>query len=291
MRVINVPKRKIGVKSIEQLSARASLTNSSMYENLESPKELEFKDLIDDLVLKSNELSLTNLVEYVLDKTKMRQELEEEKTIEADTKLEHLEEFKSITKHFEENNGIISLGDFLDNISLVADVEEHKNNDDVVTMMTIHSAKGLEFDYVFLVGLEENIFPHSNCFDSKDDIEEERRLCYVAITRAKKALWLFNARKRMLYGQTSYNLPSRFLDEIGDEYLEKEENEEKVIKKEEMVDSSITYKLGDKVVHDTYKEGVVVGISDDLLTIAFAHGIGIKKMIKGHKSIRKVEKV
>ncbi len=289
-RIINVPKRKIGIKSIEQLTNKASSTNSSMYENLSGTKELEFKKIIDDLIEESKKCTLTNLVDLVLDKTGLKQELENEKTIEADTKLEHLEEFKSITKHFEENNGIISLGDFLENISLVADIEEHKENDDVITLMTIHSAKGLEFDYVFLVGLEESLFPHSNCLENKDELEEERRLCYVAITRARVRLWLFNARKRMLYGNTNYNLPSRFLDEIADEYLEKEENKDvTIINKEEMIDKNASYNLGDKVIHDKYKEGVIVGISDDILTIAFEHGIGIKQMIKGHKSIRKVD--
>ena len=104
--------------------------------------------------------------------------------------------------------------EFLLEISLVSDMEEHKNNNDVVTLMTIHSAKGLEFDHVFIIGLEEGLFPHSNCLDSSDEIEEERRLCYVAVTRAKKTLTLVNAQRRMLYGNTNCNPPSRFIAEL-----------------------------------------------------------------------------
>lgn len=290
LRIINVPKRKIGEKSIEQLINRASANSTSMFEALETPKELAFKQLIEKLIEKSQECTLTELVDTILEMSLMKQELESEKTIEADTKIEHLEEFKSITKHFEENSGLISLEEFLDNISLVADIEEHKDNQDVVTLMTVHSAKGLEFDYVFLVGMEEAIFPHSNSFDSKEDMEEERRLCYVAVTRAKKELWLLNTQKRMLYGQTTYNLPSRFLEEISDDCLEKEKIEEpKFFNKNDMIDENASYKLGDKIIHDTYGEGVVVECRGGILTIAFAHEVGIKKMMKGHKSIRKVD--
>ena len=193
--------------------------NTSMYDAIESGKELEFKYLIESLKEKSKELTLTELIDEILDTTKMKYELEIEKTIEADTKIEHLEEFKTITKNFEENNGIVSLEDFLDSISLVSDAEEYNNNKEVITLMTIHSAKGLEFNNVFIVGLEEGIFPHTNSFENKEDLEEERRLCYVAITRAKKNLWLLNARKRVIYGQDQYNIPSRFIDEIDKEYL------------------------------------------------------------------------
>ena len=153
--------------------------------------------------------------------------------------------------------------------------------------MTIHSAKGLEFDHVFLIGLEEGLFPHNNSMDSPDEIEEERRLCYVAVTRAKKSLTLVNAKRRMLYGNTNSNLPSRFIGEISDEYLDKDEEEKPIFNKEKMIDESIDYNLGDKVIHDVYGEGIIVGIGS-ILTIAFSHEYGIKKIMKGHKSIRKV---
>ena len=287
MRVINVPKRQIGPKTIENLATKSVDKGVSLYEAIDSGKELEFKKIIEKLKKESENISLTELVELILVESGMRRELEDSKTIDAEIRLENLEEFKSITKNFEENNGVISLEEFLLEISLVSDMEEHKNNNDVVTLMTIHSAKGLEFDHVFIIGLEEGLFPHSNCLDSPDEIEEERRLCYVAVTRAKKTLTLVNARRRMLYGNTNSNPPSRFISEISDEYLDKDVKEEVKFNKEEMIDKTAEYSVGDHVIHDIYGEGVVVAIGS-VLSIAFSHPYGIKKIMKGHKSIRKV---
>ncbi len=288
MRVINVPKRQIGPKTIENLALKAASENVSLYGAISDGKELAFKLLIEDIKRQSEDLSLTEIVDLILDKTGMRAELEKEKTIEAEVRLENLEEFKSITKNFEENNGVVSLEEFLLEISLVSDVEEHKNNDDVVTLMTVHAAKGLEFENVFIIGLEEGLFPHFNSVDSPDDLEEERRLCYVAVTRAKKSLTLVNAKRRMIYGNMSQNPPSRFIGEIDKKYLDSDEIEEVAIKKEDMIDENATYNLGDKVIHDKYGEGIIVGIGS-VLTIAFSHKYGIIKIMKGHKSIRKVE--
>ena len=288
MRVINVPKRQIGPKTIENLASKALDKGVSLYEAIDGGKELEFKKLIEKLKKESENISLTELVEMILVESGMRRELESSKTLEAEVRLENLEEFKSITKNFEENNGVISLEEFLLEISLVSDIEEHKNNNDVVTLMTVHSAKGLEFDHVFIIGLEEGLFPHSNCLDSSDEIEEERRLCYVAVTRAKKTLTLVNAERRMLYGNTNCNPPSRFISEISDEYLEKDVKEGQIhFNKEEMIDQSARYSVGDHVIHDIYGEGVIVAIGS-VLSIAFSHPYGIKKIMKGHKSIRKV---
>lgn len=288
MRVINVPKRQIGPKTIENIALKAATNGTSLYEAIDSGKELLFKHIIEDIKKESEDISLTDLVDLILDKSGIRQDLINEKTLEAEVRLENLEEFKSITKNFEENNGIISLEEFLLEISLVSDIEEHKNNTDVVTLMTVHSAKGLEFDHVFIIGLEEGIFPHNNCLDSNDEIEEERRLCYVAITRAKKTLTILNAKRRMLYGNTTSNMPSRFIGEIDRKYLDTDVPEEKPhISREEMIDKDATYNVGDKVVHDKYGEGIIVGIGS-ILTIAFSHKYGIIKIMKGHKSIRKV---
>ena len=286
MRVINVPKRQIGPKTIEKLATKAMEKGVSLYEVIDGGKELEFKKLIEKLKKKSENISLTELTELILVESGIRKELESFKSLESEVRLENLEEFKSITKNFEENNGIISLEEFLLEISLVSDIEEHKNNNDVVTLMTIHSAKGLEFDHVFIIGLEEGLFPHSNCLDSPDEIEEERRLCYVAVTRARKSLTLVNAQRRMLYGNANFNPPSRFISEISDEYLDKDE-EEVIFNKNEMIDKSAEYSTGDHIIHDIYGEGVVVAVGS-ILTVAFSHPYGIKKIMKGHKSIRKV---
>lgn len=291
LRVINVPKRGIGAKTIENLSIQADLLNQSIYSTIEAGKELEFKKIIEDIKANKDNMSLTELVDYVLDKSGMRKGLEDENTLDSEVRLENLEEFKSITKNFEEERGIVSLEDFLMEISLVADVEEHKNNTEVVTLMTIHSAKGLEFDNVFVIGLEEGIFPHTNCLNDFNEVEEERRLCYVSITRARKKLWLINAKRRTIYGMDSMNPPSRFIKEIDNELLESDAKEENImpkIVKKNMIDTNADYNMGDKIKHDTFGLGVIVGIDKSILTIAFPHPIGIKKLMKGHKSIKKI---
>lgn len=291
LRIINVPKRGIGLKTIENLINKASIEGKCIYDVITSGKEKIFKDIIEELMLLKETSSLTELVEYILEKTGMRLELETEKTIESEVRLENLEEFKSITKTFEEKNGIISLEEFLGEISLVSDVEEYKNKTDVVTLMTVHSAKGLEFDYVFLAGMEESIFPHNNSLLDLEELEEERRLCYVAITRARKELFITNARKRILFGNDNYNAPSRFLDEISGELLEtntKIIDNNKDLKIENTIDKNATYNIGDHIVHDTFGNGVIISVEKKILTIAFPHPIGIKKLMKGHKSIRKV---
>lgn len=205
LRVINVPKRGIGDKTIQNITEKATEKSICLYDAIESGKELIFKNKLEYIKKEAENCSLTDLIDLILNETGMKEELVKEKTIESEIRLENLEEFKSITKNFEEKYGIISLDEFLDEISLVADVEEHKNDTDVVTLMTIHSAKGLEFDNVFIIGMEEGIFPHFNSFLDANQIEEERRLCYVAITRAKKNLWIINAKRRMIYGKDGCN--------------------------------------------------------------------------------------
>lgn len=293
MRVINYPKRGIGAKTIDNLSMDAVLNNSSMFEVIEKGKELEFKKMILEMKEKSESLSLTETIDMVLDKSGIRSDLESEHTLEADIRLENLEEFKSITKTFEEESGIASLEDFLNEVSLVSDVNDQKNDDaPKVTLMTTHAVKGLEFKYVFVIGMEENIFPHVNCIEGPEGLEEERRLCYVAITRAKKKLYLLNALKRTLFGRTSVNMPSRFIAEIDKDLIDMPEKKsimvnQNRIDKSKMFNDDNGLKAGDNVVHDTYGPGVVVNVDKSIATIAFK-GQGIKKLMKNHKSIKKV---
>lgn len=294
LRVINVPKRGIGDKTIQNITEKATEKNICLYDAIESGKELIFKNKLEYIKKEAENCSLTDLIDLILNETGMKEELVKEKTIESEIRLENLEEFKSITKNFEEKYGIISLDEFLDEISLVADVEEHKNDTDVVTLMTIHSAKGLEFDNVFIIGMEEGIFPHFNSFLDANQIEEERRLCYVAITRAKKNLWIINAKRRMIYGKDGCNPPSRFLQEIDTNDLDISEAgtsfSNKIPDSISNFDKDATYTMGEKVYQDMYGEGIIVGIDDAFISIAFEHPYGIKKFIKGHKSIRKVDK-
>ena len=293
LRVINYPKRGIGNKSIENLSIKADVSNKSLYEVIDSGKELEFKNLIERMKKESEKLSLTELIDYVLKESGIKESLESEKTLEADIRLENLEEFKSITKNFEESEGIVSLEDFLDELSLVSDVSEQKNEtEEKVTLMTMHAVKGLEFDYVFVIGMEEGLFPHSNSMESSDELEEERRLCYVAITRAKKKLYIVNARSRMLYGRVSSNIPSRFISEMGEDVLDEIKKDtsnltNKKIDKEKMFNEDNDLHPGDFVKHDKYGSGVVINIDGSIATISFTHS-GVKKLMKNHKSIKKV---
>ena len=287
-RIINVPKRGIGDSAIKDIELRANLNQCSMYDALESKKELEFKDIIETIKKTSENLSLTELIDEVLDKSGMNKELEDSHLIEDETRLENLMEFKSITASYEERTGSVNLGDFLEEISLVSDQANHTEDGNVVTLMTLHSAKGLEFPVVFMVGMEEGIFPH-NMSIMEDNIEEERRLCYVGITRAKEKLYLTNAKRRMLYGKDQMNVPSRFIAEIKDDLLEKNEinKEEKIIKKGEMYtkDNSDIVK-GSIIDHTEYGLGAVIDVSGSLITVAFK--CGVKKLMKNHKSITKV---
>lgn len=289
LRIINVPKRGIGDKTIQNLTEKANSLNTSLFEAIDSGKELLFKQTINELKEISEKSSLTELIDQILNKSGIKNELENEKSIEADIRLENLEEFKTITKNYEENKGIASLDEFLNEISLVSDVEEYRNRDDVITLMTIHSAKGLEFNNVFLIGMEEGIFPHQAAFFDNNELEEERRLCYVAITRAKEKLYIVNAKRRTLYGIDSVNPPSRFISEINKELLELDEVKEEFkspIKR--TIDTSIEYKAGEHVLHDTWGEGVIISVEDKILTVAFPHPNGIKKLMKGHSSFHLV---
>lgn len=297
MRVINVPRRGIGNVTISNITAKAEENNISMYEAISSGKELAFKQLITKLQEISKNLSLTEIVEQVLDLSGLRQELQNEKTLENEIRLENLEEFKSITMNYENEYGEISLDDFLNEISLVSDVTEHSDGKNKVSLMTVHAVKGLEYNYVFLVGMEEGIFPHFNSIKegTNEAIEEERRLCYVAITRAKKELWIINAKKRMLYGQTGVNVPSRFIDEIDDKYIEIENNTtsffgkiSKFNKEKMFTNTNVDYNKGDIIRHADYGEGTITEVDKRIITVVFPNA-GTKKFIKNHKSITKVE--
>lgn len=294
LRVINYPKRGIGNKAIENLAIKSNVLDKSLYEVIDSGKELDFKNMIEEIKKEESHLTLTELIDMVLDKSGMKKSLEDEKSIEADIRLENLEEFKSIAKAMEINEGIVSLEELLDKLALVSDVSEQKNdNEDKVTLMTMHAVKGLEYDYVFVVGVEEGLFPHSNSLESNDELEEERRLCYVAITRAKKKLYLINARSRILYGKVSSNVPSRFINEISDEYIEtigkKEDSNvfKPKIDKNKMMNEDNDLHPGDMVNHDKYGFGVVVTIDGSIATISFKRD-GLKKLMKNHKSIHKM---
>lgn len=291
IRAMNAPKRGIGAKTIEKLELNANENNVSIFDSITSGKELAFKNLILDIKEKMKDKSFVDLVELVLDESGLKDEYKE-KTIENESRLENLEEFKSIARNFEDYNPGATLEEFLIEISLISDVKEASDCDEVVTLMTMHAVKGLEFDVVFITGLEEGLFPHSNSMFDESELEEERRLFYVAITRAKKVLYLTNARSRMLFGQIKSNLPSRFIEEINQEDIEKlfEENkstkEIKINKKDNFNDNDLELKVGDHVNHNAYGDGIVVSLEKSVATIAFK--VGIKKILTTYKGLKKI---
>lgn len=294
-RVINEPKRKIGDKTIENLREKARSLNISMFEAIDSGKELEFKNLILNLIERSKDTSITGLIDKTLELSKMKETYENDKSLESDIRLENLMEFRSVSETYEKETGNVNLSDFLMEVSLVSDAAEYSLDSDAVTLMTVHSAKGLEFKVVFIIGLEENIMPISKALYDDEELEEERRLMYVAITRAKEKLYLLNAGRRMLYGNMQMNPPSRFISEISDNLLDKEEtkNEMHSLKTKLLYSDDNTsgeeFKNGDIVTHLTFGKGVVVSVDDKFITIAFHQRFGVKKFLKNYKGIRKVK--
>ena len=288
-RIINVPKRGIGAKSIENLRKKATENNISMFDAIDSGKELEFKKMILKLQEFSLNANLSDLIEEILSTTGLRMEYEINKSLENEAKVENLNEFKTVALMFEES-GIYDLQTFLENIALVSDRGQYSNDGDEVSIMTLHSAKGLEFNVVFLLGMEEGLFPHNRSFNSLSDLEEERRLCYVGITRAKEKLYLLSARQRTIFGKTSGTIESRFIREINDDLINKissvKEHEEKRVVGN-MYNSSSEIKTGDNVIHTVFGEGVVVNISGGIATIAFKKGIGVKSIAANHKYLTK----
>ena len=292
-RVINVPKRGIGDTSINNLRSLARENNECMFKCLSKPKEVEFKKLILELTEDAKDLDLTELIDVVLEKSGMKEELEKEHTLEADIRLENLMEFKSITENYQKETGTVNLEDFLEDISIVADSSEHETLDNAVTLMTMHAAKGLEFKVVFLIGMEEGIMPHSMSLNEAGELEEERRLCYVGITRAKERLYITNAKRRMLFGNTNMNPPSRFIAEIDGNLIEKEESkpETKVFNKTNFYEGErIDYKHGEIVMHASFGKGVVVDNDERFVTVAFDKRFGIKKFLNNYQGLRRIGK-
>lgn len=234
-RIINVPKRAIGSTSIDKIANFATMHDLSMFQALEtiemiglSPKAekaaAEFRNLVSNYTHQQEYLSVTELVEEVLDKTGYRDMLKAEKSLESQSRLENIDEFLTVTKSFEESSEDKSLVAFLTDLALVADIDrlddDGEKKTDFVTLMTLHSAKGLEFPVVFLIGMEEGVFPHSRSLMEEDEMEEERRLAYVGITRAEEELFITNAQMRTLFGRTNMNPESRFIKEIPADLVE-----------------------------------------------------------------------
>ena len=258
-RIINEPKRGIGKTSLEKVENLAEENEISMYEVIKNAEQYglnrvylnsrEFVNVIEELKTKKDKLVISELIKETLKKTGYTKALENENTIEAENRIENLEEFLTVAIEFEEQYAENSLSQFLEGITLSSDLDNIEETEDSVTLMTLHSAKGLEFPVVFLVGMEEGIFPGYKSISEPQELEEERRLCYVGITRAKEQLYLTCSKQRTIFGSTSYNQVSRFLKEIPEDLLEgyKEAFGEEHNNKNQMFkDSAYTWSYGSK---------------------------------------------
>ena len=327
-RIINEPKRGIGGKTLEKLTALASVRQESLFETLLDEEVVssfsakasanieKLAELIAMLSIEQSNMRISDLYDELLIKTGYLKDLEEQNTLEAESRIENLMEFKSVIYDYEKNDPNITLPEFMERIALLAEVDNHDADENAVVLMTMHSAKGLEFPFVFLPGLEDGLFPGWRAFDREDGLEEERRLCYVGITRAKERLWLTSAEMRTMYGKTDYTRESQFLREMdkklleGDAVFEKKRKDpaegafsdgisrEKPFQpfdqlkyarqqtKQKVEALSGSFRPGDRVSHPKFGEGTVQAADARTVTVAFADGT--KKLAIGFAPIKKI---
>ena len=312
-RIINVPKRSIGEKTLEKIAEIANERNIPMLDALQFVDETnirgavkntlkDFYNMIQGIYLGLDELSVKEVFDEVITKTKYFDSIEDNK----EDRVKNIEELLNSIIELEKRNPHISLADYLDMVSLTASTDEMEENENFVKLMTIHSSKGLEFDYVFIAGMEDGLFPSCSFESSEEDIEEERRLCYVAVTRAKKELYISYASERMTWGQMNYNRkPSRFIYEMKQDNLEylvnniitlsktkkissssfredkfqvKKENFNpfSIRKSKEIHETNSKYKVGDTVTHKKFGKGRIKHVDKKSLTIDFM--VGEKKL-------------
>ncbi|WP_425593824.1 DNA helicase PcrA [Metabacillus indicus] len=325
-RVINVPKRGVGATSVDRIAQYAADNDLSLFGAIEQIEfagvsarvvsaMVDFRELIRNMANMQDYLSVTELAEEVIEKTGYRDMLKTEKTIEAQSRLENIDEFLSVTQNFEKNSEDKSLVAFLTDLALVADIDKLDDDEEAskeaVVLMTLHSAKGLEFPVVFLMGVEEGVFPHSRSLMEEEEMEEERRLAYVGITRAEKELFITNAKMRTLFGRTSMNPESRFISEIPSALIEnlnevkkspspfgaKERPERRPAVTRPIAASTggdeIAWSVGSKAEHKKWGIGTVVSVKGEgegkELDIAFPSPVGIKRLLAKFAPIKKVQ--
>ena len=330
-RIINEPKRGIGGKTIEKMTALAKVRNESLFATM-TDKEVtssfsskasanidEFTELISSYSAEKDNLRVSDMYDGLLVKSGYLKALEEQNTLEAESRIENLMEFKSVIYDYEEEDTNISLSEFMERIALLAEVDNHDADENAVVLMTMHSAKGLEFPFVFMPGMEDGLFPGWRAFDREDGLEEERRLCYVGITRARERLWLTGAERRTLYGKTDYTRESQFLRELdkklieGDGIYEKKTRDKaegafidgassstpfkpfdqlkyarQQTKKNAAAGAGSTesFAAGDRISHPKFGEGSVLSCDGKIIEVQFEGGI--KKMALGFAPLKKL---
>jgi len=315
VRIINVPVRGIGQRTLSQLQSWAKAHDSSLFEASKQvanekilPQRIAqalagFDAVITELIAQSHELSLSGLLDKILEHTRYREYLLSKE--DGEDRWENIIELKNVASEYDELDPEEALAAFLEKVSLVSDIDELDEKADAVTLITLHQAKGLEFPAVFIVGLEEGILPHRRSFDDPGEMEEERRLCYVGITRAKKRLYLLRSYRRSLFGGSTANPPSRFLQDISPHLISprglREESPTPVASPDFNRDSqpalqplgTLALKVGDHVRHSKFGPGIVMNClptrDDQELTVAFEEA-GVKKLLASLAPLEKIEK-
>ncbi|RAK07117.1 DNA helicase-2/ATP-dependent DNA helicase PcrA [Halanaerobium saccharolyticum] len=306
LRIINRPKRGIGAGTLAKVQDFAETEGLNLYEAALKSKEnpalsgtyakrvLHFTEIIEELRAEQEEIALARLTEKLLDKSGYRHNLEEEKTAEAESRLENIEELFSVINEYMKNSDNNTLAGFLEEVTLMSDIDSMDEEQSSLTLMTIHSAKGLEFPVIFLVGMEDGIFPHSNSMFEQQGMEEERRLCYVGMTRAEERLYLSRAQVRLRFGERKMNPPSQFIEEIPAELLSgAADTRSEMAREEEMIhsdNSGTNYAIGQKIVHPRWGIGTILSIRGDKnpeLKIAFEQG-KTRNLLAEYAPIQKV---
>jgi DNA helicase-2/ATP-dependent DNA helicase PcrA len=307
LRIANRPRRGIGDSSLARLQTWADQREISLWEAMAEAemagvgaapqKALKaFRGTIESLMSAAQEMDVPELIEDVLARSGYLESLEAERTVEAQGRIENLQELVSVAREWREQAQDATLSAFLQEVSLYSDQDAIRGDGSLVTLMTLHNAKGLEFRAVYLIGMEEGIFPHSRSIEEQG-IEEERRLCYVGMTRAQERLTLLHASSRMLYGGRSHNLPSRFLDEVPEQHVERERlrpaswsgygapRQSSIAPRDDVPDLS----TGDSVRHSTLGEGVVTRIEPGgLVTVRFAEDGSERKLMLDYAPLEKL---
>jgi len=308
MRVINTPPRKIGTRTIETLQTFALQQGLSLFQAMEQVEKLgelmdakvetlqKFVKMIADLQKVNREFPASGVIKHVLEYTGYKR-MVDDNTEEGDSRVENIYELISVASKYDKLEPGLSLSIFLEEISLIADIDTLDDRDNAVTFMTVHSAKGLEFPVVFVAGLEEGMFPHSRSLLEREELEEERRLMYVAITRAKDKLYLTHAKNRMLYGEVHEATPSQFLMDIPEELIEQVLQKHRPLNASEIGKQpipvervAVEFTDGDKVFHQTFGDGVIVSVKGGVATVCFKNTkYGIKKLALSIAPLKKIE--
>ncbi len=297
-RVINVPRRGIGPKAVEEIYVVAKRNGINPVEvikegkmhDITNAKVIQFGELLTRLVNKMDSMNLIEFINYLLESTGYIKMLEDG-SAENEARIENIKELITVASKFADLEIKEALELFLEEVSLLEGAVENVNQNEKVTLMTIHAAKGLEFPHVFVVGVEENLFPHANSAVDEKELEEERRLAYVAITRAKQNLYLTHAANRMYFGKPSANRASRFLEDISTDLIQVEGVVDSAFNFNhfdiEESDYHIDLKPGDRVKHEYFGQGVVKSIDDEVIIVDFGASYGLKELMIEYAKLSK----